>query len=197
MPIKAICFDADGVVVNPQLLYAKRLDEEYGITREITADFFGGPFNACLTGQARLEDELPPFLDKWGWQDSMETFIHDWMHTDHVIDERIIEVIQRLRQDGFVCCLTTNQEANRAAYMRTAMGFVDIFDHLFISCEIGAQKPDPAYYRHIENTLGLKKEDILFFDDALKNVKAAYEIGWHAEVYTTFESFKRSLEKYF
>ncbi len=81
--------------------------------------------------------------------------------------------------------------------MRTHMGFVDIFDHLFISCEIGAQKPQPAYYPHIEKVLGLKKEEMLFFDDGLENVKAAYERGWHAEVYTTFESFERSLEKYF
>ena len=140
MPIKAICFDADGVVVNPQLLYAKRLDEEYGITRETTADFFSGPFNACLTGQARLEDELSPFLDKWGWQDSMETFIHNWMHTDHVVDQRLVETIQNLRRQGFTCCLATNQEANRAAYMRTAMGFVDIFDLLFISCDVSCPR---------------------------------------------------------
>jgi len=197
MPIKAICFDADGVVVNPQLLYAKRLDEEYGITRETTADFFGGPFNDCLTGKARLMDELPPFLDRWGWPHTPEKFLQDWMHSDHVVDQRLVEAIQNLRRQGFVCCLATNQEANRAAYMRTHMGFLDIFDHLFISCEIGAQKPQPAYYRHIEKALGLKKEEILFFDDGLENVKAAYERGWHAEVYTTFETFEHSLEKYF
>lgn len=197
MPIKAICFDADGVVVNPQLLYAKRLDKEYGITREITADFFGGPFNDCLTGTAQLMDELPPFLIKWGWPHTPEKFLRDWMHTDHVIDQRIVDAVQQLRAQGFVCCLTTNQERNRAAYMRTHMGFAEIFDHLFISCEIGAQKPQPAYYQHIQSTLGLKSEDILFFDDGLKNVKAAYQYGWHAEVYTTFESFERSLEKYF
>jgi putative hydrolase of the HAD superfamily len=197
LTIKAICFDADGVVINPQLLYAKRLDEEYGITREITADFFGGPFNDCLIGKAHLMDELPPYLNAWGWPHTPEKFLHDWMTTDHVIDERMVEAIRRLRRQGFVCCLTTNQERNRAAYMRAAMGFHNIFDHLFISCEIGAQKPQYAYYQHIENTLCLKKEEILFFDDGLNNVKAAYKFGWHAEVYTTFESFERSLEKYY
>jgi putative hydrolase of the HAD superfamily len=118
------------------------------------------------------------------------------MTTDHVVDERMVNAVQGLRAQGITCCLATNQEANRAAYMRTHMGFVDIFDRLFISCEIGAQKPQPAYYQHIESTLGLKKEEILFFDDGLENVKAAYERGWHAEVYTTFESFERNLEKY-
>jgi len=197
MPIKAICFDADGVIVNPQLLYAKRLDEKYGITRERTADFFGGPFNDCLTGTAHLMDELPPYLKAWGWPHTPEKFLHDWMTTDHVVDQRVADAVQQLRMQGFTCCLATNQERNRAAYMRTDMGFLDIFDHLFISCEMGAQKPQPAYYEYIEKALGLKKEEILFFDDALKNVKAAYQFGWHAEVYTTFEAFQRSLEKYF
>jgi putative hydrolase of the HAD superfamily len=197
LTIQAICFDADGVIVNPMLQFARRLAEEYGITRETTRGFFTGPFNDCLTGKARLQDNLPPFLDRWGWPGSVDAFIHEWLVTDHVVDRRLMTVIQRLRREGVTCCLATSQECNRAAYMRTSMGFLEAFDHLFISCEVGAQKPDHAFYTHIEAALGLQGAVILFFDDSPANVAAARQCGWQAEVYTTFEEFERSLEKYF
>ena len=51
------------------------------------------------------------------------------------IDSRLISAIQQLRQNGFICCLATSQEYNRAKYMKTEMGFQNVFDHLFFSCE--------------------------------------------------------------
>ena len=46
--IKAIIFDADGVVVNPQLMFAKKLASNYGITTERTESFFKGIFKNAL-----------------------------------------------------------------------------------------------------------------------------------------------------
>lgn len=193
MIIKAICFDADGVVVNPQKQFSKHLQEVHGISPEMTRSFFGGVFNDCLLGKSELKDILPPFLAKWKWKGSTEEFVAAWLKYDHVIDERLIHVIQRLRQDQRICCLATSQERNRAEYMKTKMGFQTAFDHLFFSCEIGLQKPDPAYYRHIEEVLQVEKESILFWDDFEPNVAAARAHGWNAEVYTEFDEFMKTM----
>ncbi|MFT3890701.1 MAG: HAD-IA family hydrolase [Anaerolineales bacterium] len=195
MDIKAICFDADGVVVNPQKQFSKHLQEAHGISPEMTHGFFGEVFNDCLTGKADLKDVLSPFLETWKWKGSTEDFIATWLKYDHVIDDRMINVIQRLRQNQIICCLATSQEQNRAEYMRTKMGFQTAFDHLFFSCEIGLQKPDHAYYRHIEEVLQVAKESILFWDDFEPNVTAAHAYGWNAEVYTGFEAFMKTMKK--
>ncbi|MBN2499283.1 MAG: HAD-IA family hydrolase [Anaerolineales bacterium] len=195
MVIKAICFDADGVVVNPQLQFAKHLDEKYNISPEMTRGFFRGIFNDCLVGKANLPDVLPPFLSDWGWESSVAEFIRTWLQTEHIVDERLMVSIQVLRQKGIVCCLATSQEHNRAEYMKAEMGFQDLFDQLFFSCEIGWQKPAPGFYAHIEKTLAIKKEKILFWDDSLKNVAAARARGWQAEQYTGFDAFKSKMEK--
>jgi hypothetical protein len=60
--IKAICFDADGVVVNPQKQFSKFLEREHSISPVMTQDFFHGVFNDCLVGKAKLEEELPSFI---------------------------------------------------------------------------------------------------------------------------------------
>ena len=196
MAIKAICFDADGVVVNPQMQFSKLLKDEHGISPEMTQSFFRGVFNDCLVGQADLKDVLPPFLSEWGWKGSVDEFIDTWLLTDHVLDARIITAVQNLRCNGMICCLATSQERNRAGYMKTRMGLQDVFDHLFFSCEIGWQKPQHEYYQHIEKTLNLGKGSILFWDDYRLNVEAACEFGWNAEVYTDFDKFEKTIKKY-
>ncbi|MBN2116934.1 MAG: HAD-IA family hydrolase [Anaerolineales bacterium] len=196
MIIKAICFDADGVVVNPQMQFSKHLKEAYGISPEMTQSFFQGAFDDCLIGRATLEDVLPAFLQTWGWKGSVDSFIDTWLLMDHVIDTRVIDRVQCLRRNGTICCLATSQERNRAEYMRTRMGFQDMFDHLFFSCEVGCQKPDPAYFQHIEKTLDLEKKSILFWDDSPVNIEAAREFGWNAEIYTEFDEFEKIVRKY-
>ncbi|RPJ29627.1 MAG: hypothetical protein EHM33_00145 [Chloroflexi bacterium] len=196
MTIKAICFDADGVVVNPQMQFSKHLKKEHGISPEMTQSFFHGVFNDCLVGKADLEDVLPAFLRDWNWKGSVNEFIDTWLLTDHVVDVRIINMIQRLRQNGVICCLATSQEHNRAEYMKTRMGFQDMFDHLFFSCEVGWQKPQHAYFQHIEKALALEKKSILFWDDSRENIEAAREFGWNAEIYTGFAEFEKIIRKY-
>jgi putative hydrolase of the HAD superfamily len=194
--IKAICFDTDGVVVNPQMQFSKLLKEKYGISPQMTQGFFRGVFNDCLVGKADLRDVLPPFLGEWGWKGSVDEFIDTWLLADHVLDARIIAAIQNLRHDGMICCLATSQERNRAEYMKTRMELQGVFDHLFFSCEIGWQKPQRAYYQHVEKALKVEKASILFWDDYRLNVEAALEIGWNAELYTEFDEFEKRIKKY-
>lgn len=196
MTIRAICFDADGVVVNPQMQFSKYLKKEHGISPEMTRGFFNGVFNDCLVGKADLKKVLPTYLIDWGWKNGVDEFVRIWLQTDHVIDSRLIRAIQNLRHNGMVCCLTTSQEHNRAEYMKTRMGFQEAFDHLFFSCEVGWQKPDHAYYRYIEKALHLEKEAILFWDDSQTNIEAARECGWNAERYINFDEFEKIVPKY-
>ena len=197
MSIKVVCFDADGVVVNPKKQFSIFREKEYGLTQEMTAAFFNGVFLDCLKGKADLLDVLPPYLQAWNWQESTQEFIRVWNETEHVIDEQLMSFIRKIRGSGIRCCLATNQEKHRAAYMRTRMGFQDLFDQLFISCEIGSMKPEAEYYHAIEKQLGCKADEILFWDDTLTHVKAAHACGWRAEQYTDFDTFMQLMENNF
>lgn len=196
MSVKAICFDADGVVVNPQMQFSRLLRIDYGITPQMTKPFFDGIFNECLVGNADLFHVLPPFLREWHWKGSTEEFAALWLKTDHVIDTQLITTIKNLRHKGYKCCLATSQEQHRADYMKKEMGFHGLFDHMFISCEMGTQKPEKAYYRYIETQLQLSGESILFWDDKPQNVSAAKARGWKAELYTEYGQFLKTLALY-
>jgi len=196
MNIKAMCFDADGVVINPQMQFSKFLAENYRITPAMTTAFFEGVMEECLVGRLKVEDVLQPYLQDWGWPGTLEAFIETWYDQDNCVDRRLTAAIQQLRERGIQCCLATSQEGGRARYMREVMGFQEIFDVLFISCEIGCKKPDPAFFRHIQEHLNLDGAAVLFWDDRSENVEAAQWFGWNAEVYKDFPAFQSALAKY-
>jgi len=195
-PIKAILFDADGVIINPSMQYSKYLDRTYGITLEITRPFFMGEFNECLTGKKELRLALPPHLEQWGWKGSADEFVDQWLEMEDRVDARLMDTIQGLRAAGYLCGLATLQERNRAEYMKTKMRFTELFDGLFFSCEIGWQKPHPKYFQAIEDRLKYKVTEILFWDDRLENVEGARNFGWQAEFYSGFDAFEKILKNY-
>ncbi|MGN6780659.1 MAG: HAD-IA family hydrolase, partial [Marmoricola sp.] len=45
----------------------------------------------------------------------------------------------------------------------------------------GHAKPDPAYFAHIAEDLGLSLDELLFVDDSPSHVVAARQLGLHAE----------------
>lgn len=53
--IKAVIFDADGVLIKAER-FSLHLERDYGITKERTLPFFTGIFKDCLIGKADLKE---------------------------------------------------------------------------------------------------------------------------------------------
>jgi putative hydrolase of the HAD superfamily len=54
------------------------------------------------------------------------------------------------------------------------------FDHVFLSYELGLEKPQPEIFQAVVNGIGCAPNDILFFDDAEANCEAARQCGLQA-----------------
>ena len=193
--IKAILFDADGVVILPNP-FADYLEQELHVPPDMTRVFFGGEFIKCLLGRADLKETIEPFLPQWGWHDSVDAFLKLWFDVENTVDSRMLNVIHALRGRGIICGLATNQEKYRIGYMKETMGFSEIFDAIFDSAAIAALKHDPIYYNRVTARLSLRPDEILFWDDNHRNVEQARQHGWNAEQFVSFESFQQTLESY-
>jgi putative hydrolase of the HAD superfamily len=195
MMIRALLFDADGVVIVPWR-FRRYLEREHGITPAMAHGFFRDAFGDCLAGKADLKQVLPPYLAQWRWKGSVDDFVAAWLETENAVDGRVVGLIRSLRQSGILCCLASSQERTRAEYMTTVMGFSGLFDRQFFSCHLGYVKPEQGYFKAIQGLLGMDGQDILFWDDSAANVEAARECGWNAETYADFEGFKKKLAVY-
>ena len=55
------------------------------------------------------------------------------------------------------------------------------------------REPDPAIYRYLLDTHGLRAEDTVFIDDAPRNVEAAASLGMHAVRFTDAAALRAAL----
>ena len=65
--------------------------------------------------------------------------------------------------------------------MRTALGYDDLLDVSCYSCELGAVKPESAFFDRALHLIGARPEEVLFVDDSLPNVEGARANGLAAE----------------
>jgi putative hydrolase of the HAD superfamily len=61
--------------------------------------------------------------------------------------------------------------------------WVQLFDRVFISAELGMTKPDPRIFDIVTADLGVGPEELAFIDDRPPNVAAAVAAGWNAHLW--------------
>jgi len=193
--IKAILFDADGVVITNKFNFSRQLEIEYGIPLAKTELFFEGDFKKCITGDGDLKEELAKHVEDWGWKGTIDELLDYWFKCEHNISEKLIETIQKLRKKGIKCYLATNQEKYRTAYLIEKMGFGDSFDGVFSSAHLGHKKPSEEYFKKILDKLDLEPEEIMFWDDSRENVEVAKKLGFDARFYEGYDDFENVIEE--
>ena len=90
------------------------------------------------------------------------------------------DVVRRVRAAGYGVHLGTNQASHRSHFMRSTLGYDDLFDVSCYSYELGVAKPDPAFFHRAADRIGVEPGKILFIDDSTTNVEAARSAGMSA-----------------
>lgn len=193
MNIKAVIFDADGVLVIAPTLFSERFSKEYNVPYDELLQFFEGDFQLCLLGKSDLKNELAKRINKWGWDKSTDELLQYWFTTEHYLDDRIIAVIKGLQKKGIDCYLATNQEKYRGAYLLNEMGLGQLFTKAFISASVGYKKPQPEFFKHILSELKRDAREVLYWDDSKSAIETAKNLAIKAELYTNFDAFKNKM----
>jgi putative hydrolase of the HAD superfamily len=183
MRIDTVLFDADGVLQRPR---ATRRDAWQGVldTQRDLDGFIAAVFEAedlALTGHVDFLRLLSGVLARWDCQGTMRDALATWTMIEP--DGAITDIVSALRRGGLRCCLATNQEPFRATHMSEALGYAQLFDLEFYSCQMGMAKAAVAYFSAILSELDVRASNVLFLDDRQVNVNAAREVGMYAAVF--------------
>jgi putative hydrolase of the HAD superfamily len=104
-------------------------------------------------------------------------------------DTRPLAWIEQLRSGGARTGILSNLPRPLGAHLRRRDGFLEHFDHVTFSFELGIVKPQRAIYEDAVRGLKVAPERALFLDDRPENIEGARAAGLHAELYTTWEEF--------
>lgn len=186
--VTAILLDADGVIqLAPDYLHTS-LTEAIGRPAHERDMCMAAVFAAeapALIGQVAFEVGLEAALLRLEARCDVETVLDHWCMI--TVDAPILSLVQRVRGAGVFCALASNQERNRARHMSETLGYREVFDQEFYSCDLGHKKPSPEYFDEVVRLAGLKPARTLFIDDRLDNVEAARRCGLRAEQFVLWQ----------
>jgi putative hydrolase of the HAD superfamily len=191
--IKAVLFDADGVVLKPaKKLFTDRLKEEYQI--EVPDYFFKEDYPKIRLGQASLETELKKRVKKWGWEKSVEELLDYWWAPSNIINPQVLTLVNNLRQKGIRCFIASDDNQYHADEVENNI-LGKYFDGGFYSCYLGYAKEDEEFYQAVIDKTGLKPQEILFVDDEEENVAAAKKYGLKTHHYQNYKNLVKKLKE--
>jgi phosphoglycolate phosphatase-like HAD superfamily hydrolase len=140
--IKAILFDADGVLQRPSVWWREALMPILGAVDIAEVD----PFLRDI-----LETELAHLCAPSGFDSALMETLSRWNRSERFADtahalnairpyDDVIAVVRLLRHAGMPCHIASNQQAGRARYMSEGLGYKALFVEEFYSCRLGFAK---------------------------------------------------------
>ncbi len=181
--MEAVLFDLGAVLIdwNPRYLYRplfkgddaameRFLDEVVPgwWNREIDA---GKPFAEAVAERIR---EFPDHAQMISlWKDRWEAMLQDAIHDS-------VDILAELRSRGYRLCALTNWSAETFPLARRRFGFLEWFEDIVVSGEVGLAKPDPRIFALTIDRCRLNPAHTLFVDDSPHNVDAGRNAGLHA-----------------
>lgn len=199
--IKAVTFDAAHTIYHPHpsvgAIY-REVMQQHGL--DYPADALQAGFRRAFKSVAKDQTILDGEKREWSFwnaivresireltpqpNDFESLFENLWDEFSHGHrwrpDPNARETLIGLRERGYQTALLTNWD-KRVRRVVEETGFSDYFDHLFISSEIGAEKPDAAIFTHSATALGLQPSQILHVGDSYQHdIIGALSAGWRA-----------------
>ncbi len=182
-----IVWDFDGVlnrnVINGRFVWTDDLQADLGVDpAALSAYLFkSGRIADVIRGKVDLTALLAEWLPTEAPHVTVDILLDYWFAKDARPDADVLSLLPRLaiRQ-----VIGTNNEARRARYIETEMGFAEKVEHVFASGRMGVAKPDTAFFDAIRNWADIPAADILLIDDHQPNVEAAIASGWQGAHFT-------------
>jgi epoxide hydrolase-like predicted phosphatase len=117
---------------------------------------------------------------------------HDFFAGD-ALNEALVEHIKRLRRAGYRTGLLSNFMDDARTIWTEIYPFIQHFDGIILSSEVGLLKPDPQIYYLAAESIGVDVTEALFVDDFSENVKGAKAVGMQTIHYIDPEAAWREL----
>jgi glucose-1-phosphatase len=111
-----------------------------------------------------------------------EEFLNAWNSMLVGMKSDRISLIQAVGERYRIALLSNINEAHKAwidnYFQHEKMDhFWDLFEHVFLSFELGMRKPDPEIFQHVQNTMNTCPDEMLLIDDGIMHLESAKQCG--------------------
>jgi len=189
MSIRAVFFDLGGVILRteyqaPREHLAEKLGMEYDDLVKVVFDSESG-YKASL-GAITPDEHWAAVIKRLKRPASeLEAIRHEFFAGD-IIDRTLLEFLRSLR-GTYKTGLISNAWGDLSDYI-VREKFDDAFDHMIISAEVGAVKPEAKIYKIALEQAGVQANEAVFVDDFAVNIEGCEKVGMQGIYFEDAES---------
>lgn len=199
--IRAIILDYGGVISKPQNLdnvdnMIQFLNQDYNEFIKIYLSNRGSYDSGQLSGKEYWQRILQQFgLEFFG--SKIDKLIHEDVESWTKINDSMIKFVEEVRSNVRKVAMISNMTRDTLVYMKLYFQWLDFFDELIFSCDLGINKPDSRIYDACLRKIEISPKECLFVDDSMQNVEGAMAVGMNAIHFESYEQFAQVLNQNF
>ena len=193
--VETVVFDIGNVLVdwNPRYLYRKVFADEEEMERFLdtvaTFEWHREQDRGRSSEEAiaLLVSQHPEYARE------IEAYYGRWEEMFDGPIEGSVRLLGELHERGYPLYALTNWSAETFPLARTWYRFLELFDEIVVSGELGMIKPDPEIYGVLVERTGLNPATSVFIDDSATNVRAAEALGFKGVLFEGADSLRDDL----
>jgi 2-haloacid dehalogenase len=194
--VTAVVFDLGGVLIDwdPRYLYRSLFGDDEAAMETFLATVCTPEWNRKQDAGRLWSDAVAELVAKHPGQRELIVAYHErWSETLGDAIEPTVAVLAELHEAGVPVYALSNWSAETFPTARPRYPFLEWFDGIVISGEVGSAKPDRRIYEALLERHGLEAGEILFIDDSAENVAAAETLGIRSIRFTSGPALRREL----
>lgn len=184
--IKNLIFDLGGVIITLAPEEALRRFKNLGLENaEEQMDIYTqtGIFGQLEEGKISAEAFREELSRQVGREVTYDECRHAWLGYVKEVPQRNLDVLQRLRSEGYRIILLSNTNPYMMSWVRSTEfdghgHSIDYYmDACYLSYQLGVMKPDTEFFHRVLMTEKIMASETLFIDDGPRNVATASQMG--------------------
>jgi 2-haloacid dehalogenase len=178
-----VLFDLGAVLIdwNPRYLYRPHFNGDEKAMEHFLAEIVPGSWNhdidAGKTFASAVAERILAYPEHAAlitlWKDEWEKMLREEIAGS-------VQILGELRNRGHHLHALTNWSAETFPIARRRFAFLEWFENIVVSGEVGLAKPDSRIFALAIERCGLNPARTVFIDDTLRNVEAGRNAGMHA-----------------
>ncbi len=192
--IKAILFDAGGVYLKGNFAqFAKKAFGILGISKTVSAVNEVTPDEMFDRGKISIQEFFKKCFKVPISIEQEKQLVNLWTN-NWKLEPKMAKLVKQLKKNYRLGMISNSDAVNFPVYAKK--GWLEPFEVLVLSHELGILKPEKEIYQIAIQKLGLMPEECLFIDDQEKCVEGAQKLGMKAIWFHSFEQLKKDLTRF-
>jgi len=196
--IRAIFFDFGGVILEGfDGVDHGGIEAEFGLEAKSLRRWVyrESRWNDYQIGKCTLDewtDSIRKAMVSGGVIDRADELLKRFQDAERSVNHDMVGLIKRLH-GSYTLGIISNTVPGMMDRLRRLLDFVDLFDIVVGSGDLGIAKPDAGIFLHATKAAGVAPEQSVFTDDRAEFAEAARALRMHGFAFTGYERFVEDL----